>query len=809
MRIRPRRIGAMHHAIARQYDRRRADGTRVLERPAAAFRFLAYHADLAESLVAPVGLLEDILADERLRAAQRLSLRSFAPGLMDLRRGVASAVRAGALDGLAIALVRYADDEFESRSGLTRWREVMRERRGEELLRLTGDARRPDIASSILHWFCVFCSSTGGSDPTLEEHVRALDISAEGPWWALARSLRSALEGAPAPVRRAEAPGDKSLMLDGSTNAGTSRWEGLDVVERGRAVNALGSTLRGLDGKANRQRIRDAADMLEGALTASLSDVERRAIVEAFSPELRIVFASVEVDLLQLSLAFLDATSSDYHGSVSACVRASMGLVNGERERFETSRTIVSRLMRLREPQYRGTAAGAVLEGLARSIEEYGVSSEFEDELDELVSLEAAAVHRPNGDFVRFGLARRSWALDRPDVVGSVLQRIESPWVRGQVIRQAPLEALGRHPCADLLALVSNPLACVFALVRVVEARGDRLTPSELALVFEKAKSDESEFVVLAVDALARHWATRSEGVRRFDRLWRELEEAIRPLRGEFAWRVVDGVAAGWEALPSGFRSWAAERMEEAPLPRRGSWPNPDAATNFAPLAARVEPFDAVAVALRSSDATTAVAVLRSWGIGCVDWWRAVNSEDRGKILTLVGPGPLTPDSCALILRLATGNGAIDTANWAPAHIVAFEVAIAPLTLTARVSEIRTELAEALLECWAGTDDREPLLAGAVTLPVFRAAIRRRADEYREFDLGRTTALVASQGRPMLVRLAAEFFRDSFEGRGDASSRKPTAQRLCAEAVARFATPREFDVLVSHFAPTAENRDVP
>ena len=58
----------------------------------------------------------------------------------------------------------------------------------------------------------------------------------------------------------------------------------------------------------------------------------------------------------------------------------------------------------------------------------------------------------------------------------------------------------------------------------------------------------------------------------------------------------------------------------------------------------------------------------------------------------------------------------------------------------------------------------------------------------------------------MLLRLVAEFFSDSFESSREGAAPKPTSQRLCAEAIGRFATDAECDELARRFARAGGER---
>jgi hypothetical protein len=52
----------------------------------------------------------------------------------------------------------------------------------------------------------------------------------------------------------------------------------------------------------------------------------------------------------------------------------------------------------------------------------------------------------------------------------------------------------------------------------------------------------------------------------------------------------------------------------------------------------------------------------------------------------------------------------------------------------------------------------------------------------------------------MLLVLLGRFLDASFSG-ADPARRKPTAQRLCAEALGRWATEEEFEALAARWAP--------
>lgn len=776
MRIRRRTLGHLHRRVGGFYDTR-SEGRRILNRSDAAFGNLAFHYDFAAAVGGhDVGLF-DLVRDEAHRAAQREALGGSAACLADLKRSIGAALREDRLDVLTNSLADFAAEEHLARSGLARFRIVHEQGDVTGLLRIVRDVRRPDLEAVLLGHAVADATLRGAqAAPDIESAFAALTLEGSEPWFEVARALRRRLEQ----DDLAEAATVSREQHLRPPEPVTFWPQTIAPLDRARCVNQLASALRSVEEDSQPEEIARAAGALQFACSEPLDDTERATLARALARRTRVALARYGWTIVEAAMALFEGVVSDYYGALGEVVRAVVELTEGTAVESSTRVRLVARLARHPEAHYRVGAAGAVIESLGRHITRGAPLQGALTEIRALLDLEAAAAAKPTSDFVRFGIGRRAWSLARYETVRTVFDRLENPWVKGQLIRQAPLEALRDHDISGWLPEITNPLARAFSLVRFIEARGEQLSETAEDNVLSACRFEYDELTVSALEALLRCWAKGSQRAERLRCFWKTFGEPIGSLTGTFACRVAR--ALGDEpGAPDAFRAWANQ---------------------VAPTPSSVEPHRRIPVdGAFALDGEFLAVRLRSLAFLHPDLLATMSHEEATRVCHHVGESEATVDSVAVLLRLARHAQPLD--SWGHIHRLAVSVGcgdVAPDDVLTD-ADATDALVEALVEWLAPTESGDALIARAAKFPAVRRAIRAREVEYREFDLGRTTALVAMHGRRMLGVLLGIFFDASFAG--PPAARKPTAQRICAEALARCATETEFDALVERWAPVS------
>jgi hypothetical protein len=778
MRTRPGTIGALHRRIAQYFDST-TNGQRDLNRSPTAFRQLAYHLDLAGHLLGcDVGLF-DLVQDEAYRIAQRRALGGHAQCLADIRRAAAAAIRTNRLHELAQALADYASEDHLTRGGLARAARLIDENDGVGLVKLVDDLRRPDLGAALIAMSVARCAEQGTTPhvEVLAAYQASSELVGDSPWLQLGRSLRERI-----PVPEARSSGH--LLVDtGGLERISPAHEWLpdteSTLERALRMSKLARMIDDLDGAVSDEAVREIAARLESAAAASLSDAERGVLGQALGIKARDAFRRAGISVTEAAFTLMEGTSSDYYNVLSQMVAMLVRLIDGSIGADVIRRRIIRFIAKHPERHFRGRTLGPLISALARDLEGGAPLNDALGEMRELLEIEAQASSNPTSDFVRFGIGRRAWTLGRHDVVHAVFGGMENHWVRGQLLRQAPLQALRHMDISCWLFEISNPLARAFALYRFIEARGDALEGEAAARVLSLALFEYEELTVSAIECLLTHWTAGPGRDARLAQIWSVLGHRIEKLDGNFAHRIVRALGAHQE-LPEAWAAWshthAVNAIEGVSVKHLSV--RPDAILDGAWWAAR----------------------LRSLALEDDRTWDGLTSEEARQLCARIGTSPPSVDTIAALLRIGQDADAFST--WDEEHQIAVRIArreLAPESVLAD-SGSSARVLEALAEWLAPTPEGDELVARHARAPALRRVILQREAEYREFDLGRTTRLVSGHGRKMLLVLVGWFFDASFSGPD--GSRRPTAQRLCAEAMARFATDEEFDALVARWQPT-------
>ena len=141
-----------------------------------AARHLAFHQEIEEYALGDRGALHEILADERVRAAQRARLGDSRQSLEYLRRGLRSAVRNDRVERVAEVLPCYAGEDHASRSRLGAWPTAHAAGDLTEVLAVLLASRRPDLDCALLAWeACVAVRREGRLPPSSGPGIQRCD----------------------------------------------------------------------------------------------------------------------------------------------------------------------------------------------------------------------------------------------------------------------------------------------------------------------------------------------------------------------------------------------------------------------------------------------------------------------------------------------------------------------------------------------------------------------------------------------------------------------------------------------------------
>jgi hypothetical protein len=805
MRTRHHSLGRLHAVVADGLDRRTEDGRRDPTRSPMALRQLARHLDFAEAILGELRGLHELLMDAAIRGRQRAVLGSSAPALADLRRGVASAIRSDRLDQVAECIVAFSEEDFIARSSLTRWRDAHERRDVTALSRIVRDLKRHDLGAVLLAAGTVAARLDGTPVPdALADELAHWDREGEGPWARLARALVDALTesrvAAPTDALPTPATPPKPVRpIESTSNAMAWLPEGMGAVERGLRINKLARDLAALTVDAGTEHAHKIAARIKHANQSGAGDAERAALARSITRHARDALAHHGIDAVALLATLAHGITSNYYGALSQTIASLLDLLVDD-PRAPPLRLELAVALRGGNVYGRHQTVGQFADAIAAAVVAQGVSAATLREVCAVVELEASSTHRPSSDFVRFGIGRAAWTFGELAIARRVFVAIDNAWVRGQLLRQAPHEALARLDVSAWLAEITNPLARCFALVRFVRARGPELPAASLDAVFAAARSEYPELLVSAIEALLDHWIRGPEADANAARLWNEFQADWSVFEGDYAYRVVDALARLPIPLDGPLLEWARKVARDASEGRRARWPK---SIVGAPSAALPEPREALDIATTDADGQWLAARWRSLSLAGHEPWRDLADDALEALVARVAKAEPTVDTVALLLRFGhRTRAAID----AMAHV--HELALALARREVEASDLLPHaaadpvLAEALVEHLAPTPEGDAMLARSANHPAIRGVVRGRAPEYREFDLGRTTALVEHHGRRTLMQLVGQFFDESFEMRAP-SRRKPTAQRLCAEAMARWLTREEFDALATRWTGEA------
>jgi hypothetical protein len=540
--------------------------------------------------------------------------------------------------------------------------------------------------------------------------------------------------------------------------------------------------------------------LLEAAVDADLTDAEREAVAEALDPRARAVLDAAGFDTLGCFERLCAAVRSDQRGNLSRCLARLVSLVRSPQDRRRVGAILRARLAAAPERRSRSHGQLPFIACLADEIGANGIPDDFDEEVCAAVDLEATALVRPNSDFLLLGLGRR--AGDEA-TLRAVFDGLASPWVRGQLLRRLPVDALRTMALEDLPGAIDNALARSFAFESVIRARGDLLDDEACTRVLTVVDRENAEMTVVQVSALIEAWSQHKEAPTCFTRLWSSLGEALAALSDDYAARVVDIVATRFpsDRLPCPpMVAWTQQVATRVPSARAAAWPRWIHKLSASTQSHR-SPADAAVKPWHEGDAATLAFRAYSFALDDPGAWDRLPGPAVLALLERVGP--CLPDfyTLSVMLRLGARAPDITTYSWTAPHRDAHAVATGTKFVNGALLETHLTIpfADALLDVLSSTDVGDRTLATLARHPRLRAAIRERIDEYREFDLGRTTNFVASHGRALLMQLCEEFLPDSFAEGAAPASLRPVAQNLCAEALARHATRDELDALVTRW----------
>jgi len=828
-RVRTQTLGRHHRLLANAYGNRVGGRDPLRER--SALIHLCTHLDSVSRLLGDEDALHDQIGDRGFRDRQREVFGSSRQTLDDLRRNARRAVSQDRLDHLAEVVDWYGRTVQAAQAGLQAWAETHERGELERVIGIAQDCGRPDLARCLLAYEAWVRHEAGqGVSEQLIELLQSQPDTETGPYRVLAASIIQASGIAvPAWAQGLEAWSTLELGVHGVPEAGwplrawqyvaegkgsvheiTDLLEGQDQTDWGRIVSSVLSALE-------RENLGvEQVDRLTLLLTALLSrewwEVPLREVITALGPETRDRLTAVGFNLVDWWRQALAMIRSDYRGAASGIMRHILRLSLGTRLQGDVADLCLEFVEQFTETWFRRRVLEECPGIVGNELTERGHDRHWvRAKLARLVAIEASSVPEVTSDNLMFGIGYALGARGDRDSVHAAFDRIQNPWIKGQVLRVQPAERMAELELVELPAQLTNPLSQRFALAAIFEAIGGTCSGEDLDAGIRIAAMCEPypEVRIAGLEGVLSGLGEREDQAQSMQGLWNH-HKTLLDIPSSYRWRLVSLLlAAGVEPqdCPGGLEAWIRDSFEEFSPTEQGvlgamasgtSWGLEPAPPEDVLAGARTTQ---LRLALTSSppDLSFADPFVLEWSAD--EWVLWVNSleiaapggldslapEVAAFLAQRIGPANADSSSVFSILSLVAGAASTlaPSGDWSASHTALFHLASQPQSFTTELRELFEDDAcwHSVLE-WMSRGDPSRELVRWIHDPEVRDWLAGQQTFVTRSEYGRRYSIVKYPGRALLSWLTLM----------NLDAVRP-AHILIAELLTRCAHPEELERL--------------